>query len=81
LNLVEQLSRIYQSSAQNFIHLLFITCTNVQMNSLSNPELLTHVTQSLVRLSTNHIQIIKNETSQLCRLLSSASLNDDVRVN
>ncbi|CAM4756251.1 unnamed protein product [Rotaria magnacalcarata] len=77
LNLIEQLSRVYNESAQNCIHLLFTTCANVE-----NPELLSYLAKSLVRLSTNHKEIIANETAQLCRLLANPSLNDDdVRYN
>ncbi|CAF2105915.1 unnamed protein product [Rotaria magnacalcarata] len=77
LNLIEQLSRVYNESAQNCIHLLFTTCANVE-----NPELLSYLAKSLVRLSTNHKEIIGNETAQLCRLLANPSLNDDdVRYN
>ncbi len=45
-----------------------------------DPELLSYLTRSLVRLSTNHTEIIANETIQLHRLLANRSLNDDVRV-
>jgi hypothetical protein len=76
LNLIEQLSRVSNHSAQNFIHLLFTICANVE-----NPELLSYLTKSLVRLSTNHTEIIANETIQLHRLLANRSLNDDVRYN
>ncbi|CAF4327633.1 unnamed protein product, partial [Adineta steineri] len=76
LNLIEQLSRAYTDSAQNFIHLLFITCANV-----TNAELLSYLTKSLVRLSINHTEIIANEIIQLRQLLMNTSLNDDVRYN
>ncbi|CAF2979713.1 unnamed protein product [Rotaria sp. Silwood2] len=76
LSLIEQLSRVYNDSAQNFIPLLFTTCANVE-----NPELLSYLTKSLVRLSTNHKEIIANETIQLRHLLANTSLNDDVRYN
>lgn len=36
---------------------------------------------SLIRLSTNHTQIIANETSQLKHLLANRSFNDDIRVS
>lgn len=45
-----------------------------------DPELLSYLTKSLVRLSTNHTEIISNETIQLRRLLANTSLNDDVRL-
>jgi len=81
---------VYNTSAQNFIHLLFTTCANVE-SKLSqtkkkdniyflDTELLSYLTKSLVRLSTNHTEIIANEIIQLRRLLSNTSLNDDVRV-
>jgi len=76
LHLIEQLSRAHQPSAQSFIHLLFITCANIQ-----NPDLLSDLTVSLVRLSTHHIQMITNETCQLRHLLAHTSLNDTIRYN
>ncbi|CAF1303213.1 unnamed protein product, partial [Adineta ricciae] len=76
LNLIEQLSRAYTDSAQNFIHLLFTTRGNVE-----NPEILTYLTKSLVRLSINHTEIITNQIVELRRLLAHTSLNDDVRYN
>jgi predicted transposase YdaD len=54
--------------------------TQKQISFFLDPELLSYLTKSLVRLSTNHIQIIANETLQLRRLLANTSLNDDVRV-
>jgi hypothetical protein len=45
-----------------------------------DPELLSYLTKSLVRLSTNHTEIIVNEILQLRRLLANPSINDDVRV-
>ena len=98
LCLIEQLSRANQASAQNFIHLLFITCANVESKEatierrflylylhtavfLVDADLLSHLTISLVRLSTYHTQIIANESSQLRRLLAHRSLNDTIRVS
>lgn len=95
MKLIEQLSRVYNKSAQNFIHLLFTTCSNVESKRGKekfeylktkyiyisiDPQLLSYLTRSLVRLSTNHIEIIANEIIQLRHLLSNTSLNDDVRV-
>lgn len=45
-----------------------------------DPDLLSHLTVSLVRLSTHHTRIITNETNQLRRLLAHGSLNDSIRV-
>lgn len=53
---------------------------NEKEHDCLDPELLSHLTKSLVRLSTNHTEIIANETVQLRRLLDNTSLNDDVRV-
>ena len=88
--MIEQLARAHQPSAQNFIHLLFITCANVQSKSEKknqsltfsyiDADLLSYLTVSLVRLSTYHTQMIGNETSQLRHLLAHRSLNDSIRV-
>ena len=93
MSLIEQFCRVHHASAQNFIHLLFITVANVDSKlenivssaqnlflSMIDTDLLLHLTTSLVRLSTNHTQIIANETGQLRHLLASHTLNDSVRV-
>lgn len=48
--------------------------------SFIDSEVLSYLTKSLVRLSTNHIEIISNEIIQLRHLLGNTSLNNDVRV-
>lgn len=48
--------------------------------NLLDPDLLSYLTKSLVHLSTNHKEIITNESTQLRRLLANTSLNDEVRV-
>ena len=91
LNLIEQLSRVHNDSARNFIH-LFFTSTNfeskkreekvsrIKYSLCLDPKLLSYLTKSLVRLSTHHKEMITNETMQLRGLLANTSLNDDVRV-